>query len=72
MVSLHIQLCHFVCNVNRDASGNIVAVTLFLCNDDSDECALENEVILSNCKIGRKGTSDPRTWLRNAKALKRM
>jgi len=47
-----------VCNVKLDASGNIVAVTLFLCNDDSDKCGLENEVILSYRKIARKGTAD--------------
>ena len=60
------------CNVDLDASANIVEVTPFLCNDDSDACGLENEVILSNRKIARKGTADPRTWQRNAKALKRM
>jgi len=58
------------CNVDLDASGNIVEVTPFLCNDDSDACGLENEVILS--KLARKGTADRKTWKRNAKALKRM
>ena len=38
----------------------------------NESVLLEHEVLSSKRKIARKGTADPRTWKRNAKALKRM